>query len=442
MSGKEGFLYRHVGVLKSWKKQWFFVEENQLKFADKAGKKERGSIDLSKVTQVQAVADHKRPAFKIVAAGKTHTLAAETQQECQSWIEALQPGSAAPKSASSPAHPAAHARHPGMADYTVLKTIGKGGFGVVQLVRSNIDRQLYAMKTMDKRVLQEADQVSQTIVERDVLFKVRHPFTVGAHATFQTPETIVMILDYIPGGELFGRLKEDGKFSESRARLYAAELALAIGHLHSNGFIYRDLKPENILVDTGGHLRVTDFGLVKAKMQDAKATTSTFCGTPEYIAPEMLLQQPYTKGVDWWSFGVLFFEMLAGLPPFYDENTNKMYRKILSSEIPFPSSFSREARDLIEKLLDRDPERRLGANERDVEDIKAHAFFRVLSWEKVYNKEYTPEWVPRIASDQDTKFFNEDDIEDSIPDVSGAVVQPETQAQFHGFTFTEDGPLK
>jgi serine/threonine protein kinase len=328
-----------------------------------------------------------------------------------------------------------------MGDYTILKTIGKGSFGVVQLVRSNIDRKLYAMKTMDKRVLQEADQVSQTIVERDVLFKVQHPFTVGAHATFQTPETIVMILDYVPGGELFGRLKAEGKFSESRARLYAAELTLAIGHLHSNGFVYRDLKPENILVDAGGHLRVTDFGLVKAKMQDAKATTSTFCGTPEYIAPEMLQQQPYTKAVDWWSFGILVFEMLTGIPPFYDENTNKMYRKILHSEIPFPAEFSRESKDLIQKLLDRNPETRLGASQRDVEEIKTHVFFRALAWDKVYNREYTPEWVPRMASEQDTKFFNEDDIEDTIPDVSGAVIQADTQAQFRGFTYTDDGPL-
>jgi len=198
-----------------------------------------------------------------------------------------------------------------------------------------------------------------------------------------------MVLDYVPGGELFGRLKEEGSFSEQRVRLYAAEILVGLGHLHSLKYVYRDLKPENILVDSDGHLKLTDFGLVKTKME-TDSTTSTFCGTPEYIAPEMLQQQPYTKSVDWWSFGILVYEMLTGLPPFYDENVNKMYRMILSEPLTFPDSMSPEAQDLISQLLDRNPETRLGASANDYEDIKKHPFFAPLNWDKVLSKQYTP----------------------------------------------------
>jgi serine/threonine protein kinase len=440
MSTKQGYLHKQGrGVLKSWKKYWFSIEGSLLKYSEKAGKKEKASVELSKVSQVQPIAEGKRFAFRVVTPGKTFTLAAESAASCQAWMDALQPKQA--KAQAPGACPAATGHHPSLDDYTMIKLIGKGSYGAVHLVRSKLDHHLYAMKLMDKRVLQEGDQVSQTIIERDVLFKIRHPFTVAAHATFQSHDTIYMILDYVPGGELFGRLKAEGKFSQRRVRLYAAELALAIGHLHANGYIYRDLKPENVLVDEGGHLRITDFGLVKSKMKDAAATTGTFCGTPEYIAPEMLQRLPYTRAVDWWSLGILVFEMVAGIPPFYDENTNRMYRKILQEDITFPADFSPGLRGLIGRLLDRNPATRLGAGDQDVEDVKTHPFFEGLSWDGVYKKEIAPEWVPRIASDTDTTFFNEDDLEDAQPDVSGTVLQAATQEEFKGFTFTDEGPL-
>jgi serine/threonine protein kinase len=291
---------------------------------------------------------------------------------------------------------------------------------------------------MEKQLLQETDQVTATITEKQVLFKVTHPFCVSAHATFQTPDLIVMVLDYVAGGELFGRLKEEGKFNENRTRLYAAELALAIGHLHKQGFIYRDLKPENILVDTTGHLKMTDFGLVKSQMNGAAATTTTFCGTPEYIAPEMLQQQPYTKSVDWWSFGILIYEMLAGIPPFYDENTNRMYRRIISEEIAFPSDFPQAGQDLVNALCDRNPATRLGASEDDVEEIKRHPFFGTLVWDKVLKKEYKPEWVPKIKNDQDTQFFDpEAEDGDGAEETTPGIVLATTQEQFQGFTCTD-----
>ena len=251
-----------------------------------------------------------------------------------------------------------------------------------------------------------------------------------------------MVLDYVPGGELFGRLKEEGRFSENRTILYAAEILLGLGHLHKLGFVYRDLKPENILVDANGHLKITDFGLVKTNM-NVNSTTRTICGTPEYIAPEMLQQHPYTKSVDWWSYGVLVFEMLTGLPPFYDDNTNKMYRLIISGSINYPSYVSSNAKDFISKLLDRNPSTRLGASEEDVEEIKRHPFFSSLNWNDVFEKKYKPEWVPDMKSETDTHLFDEqftqEDAAVSFEDES--LLDQKTQNEFIGFTCTKDNEL-
>jgi serine/threonine protein kinase len=439
MSAKEGWLYKQGSMLKGWKKRWFSLQGGRLSFSEKQGKKELGSIDVSQVASVQSGTEGKRPVLRLSVPSRSYVLAADTAREIQEWVAALAPRAAgAPAAAPAPAPAPGPARKPSLDDYLVLSPIGKGSFGTVQLVRSKLDRRLYAMKRMEKRLLQETDSVAQALTEKRVLFEVAHPFCVSAHATFQTPELIVMVLDYVPGGELFGRLKEEGKFGEGRARLYAAELALAIGHLHAHGFVYRDLKPENILVDRDGHLRITDFGLVK-KVADAGATTSTFCGTPEYIAPEMLQQQPYTKAVDWWSYGVLFYEMLAGIPPFYDENTNRMYRRILSEEIKYPADFPPAARDFVGALCDRNPATRLGASERDVEEIKAHPFFAGVSWDMILRKQCTPEWVPHITSEHDTQFFDKEALEGAPTEAAaGTAVLASTQDQFKGFTCTEE----
>jgi serine/threonine protein kinase len=298
------------------------------------------------------------------------------------------------------------------------------------------------MKTMEKKLLEETEQVQATLVEKNVLLTLNHPFLVGAHATFQSPQNIYMVIDYVPGGELFKRLQDDGKFSESRARLYTAEIALGLGFLHSKGFIYRDLKPENILVDAGGHLRITDFGLVKGSMSTSASTTTTFCGTPEYIAPEMLQQQPYTKAVDWWSLGILVFEMLSGLPPFYDENTNKMYRMILQDDINYPAGISAAAKDFIGALLDRNAGTRLGAGDADVEELKGHAFFDGLKWADIEAKKIKPEWVPDIKGEGDTHLFDAEFTDEAAGGGAGdAFIDPSTQAQFQGFTCTAESAV-
>jgi serine/threonine protein kinase len=438
-TGKEGWLHHQSGMLKSWKKQWFSLQGSRLSYSEKPGKKEQGFIDLSQKPKVERSTEGKRHLLQIVTSTRTYVVSADSSKESDEWFTALSSVSPTSTTSSGESSVPAAVRKPCMEDYLVVSPLGKGSFGIVQLVRSKRDHKLYAMKLLEKKLLQELAQVSQTIIEKEVLFEVAHPFCVSAHATFQTPELVVMVLDYVPGGELFGRLKEEGKFNENRTRLYAAELVLAIGHLHSRGLIYRDLKPENILVDRDGHLKITDFGLVKSRMNGATSTTTTFCGTPEYVAPEMLQQKPYTKSVDWWSLGILIYEMLVGIPPFYDENTNRMYRRILSEEIEYPSDFPPKAQDLVNKLCDRTPPRRLGASERDVEEIKEHPFFESLIWENVLQRQYTPGWIPRIVNDQDTQFFDQEALEGPTREIAAeTVVLASTQDQFKGFTCTDE----
>jgi serine/threonine protein kinase len=322
--------------------------------------------------------------------------------------------------------------------------IGRGTYGTVQLVRNINDQQLYAMKSMTKHLLAQSDQIGQARDERDALLAVAHPFLVSAHFTFQSDTKVFLVLDYVPGGELFLRLRQEKSFSESRARLYAAEILLGLGHLHSRGMIYRDLKPENVLVDAEGHIRLTDFGLVKMHMDSSHSTATTFCGVPEYIAPEMLTQKPYTRAVDWWSFGILLYEMIEGVPPFYDENTNRMYHEILNAPVRFSKGkMSEAAQDVILKLLEKDPARRLGGGEGDCEEIKAHPFFGGLDWDQVMGRQIPPEWKPVITADDDTSNFDPllegDDQEpdgEADPSVGAGV-----QYAFRKFTSVGDGNM-
>jgi serine/threonine protein kinase len=248
-------------------------------------------------------------------------------------------------------------------DFELLKVIGKGSFGKVMQVMKKDTQRIYALKTIRKQHIISRSEVTHTLAERSVLAQINNPFIVPLKFSFQSPEKLYLVLSFVNGGELFHHLQKEQRFDINRSRFYAAELLCALECLHGFGVIYRDLKPENILVDYVGHIALCDFGLCKLDMKD-EDKTNTFCGTPEYLAPELLHGQGYTKAVDWWTLGVLLYEMLTGLPPFYDENTNEMYRKILAEPLHFPGPdvVPPAARDLLTRLLDRDATRRLGSN--------------------------------------------------------------------------------
>ncbi|CAD6571770.1 MAG: hypothetical protein TREMPRED_000366 [Tremellales sp. Tagirdzhanova-0007] len=320
--------------------------------------------------------------------------------------------------------------------FELLKVIGKGSFGKVMQVRKRDTLRIYALKTIRKAHIVSRSEVTHTLAERTVLAQVNCPFIVPLKFSFQSTEKLYLVLAFVNGGELFHHLQREGKFNETRSRFYAAELLLALEHLHGFNVVYRDLKPENILLDYRGNIALCDFGLCKLNMS-ASDTTNTFCGTPEYLAPELLSGHGYTKCVDWWTLGVLLYEMLTGLPPFYDENTNEMYRKILSDPLRFPDEVSGEARSLLAALLDRDPARRLGV--RGAQDIKNHPFFsRHIDFKKLWQKATPPPFKPAVTSAIDTSNFDEEFTSevplDSVVDDSH--LSQTVQQQFEGFSWS------
>eukprot|EP01097_Dermamoeba_algensis_P009991 TRINITY_DN71_c0_g1_i6.p1 TRINITY_DN71_c0_g1~~TRINITY_DN71_c0_g1_i6.p1 ORF type:complete len:288 (-),score=58.99 TRINITY_DN71_c0_g1_i6:395-1258(-) len=245
-------------------------------------------------------------------------------------------------------------------DFDLLNVIGRGSFGKVFQVRKKNTGKIFALKVLNKKTIIERNEVDHTKAERNILQKLIHPFLMNLHYSFQTPDKLYFVMDYVNGGELFYHLQKDRKFSEERTRFYCAEIVLGLEYLHSENVIYRDLKPENLLLTQEGHICLTDFGIAKEGLGDDDRT-ETFCGTPEYLAPEILENNPYGKGVDWWSFGTLMYEMLNGLPPFYAQDIQEMYTKIISSPLEFSSAFNGgpDAKSLIKQLLERNPEKRL-----------------------------------------------------------------------------------
>eukprot|EP01135_Chromosphaera_perkinsii_P001613 Nk52_evm83s207 gene=Nk52_evmTU83s207 len=327
-------------------------------------------------------------------------------------------------------------------DFELLKVIGKGSFGKVMQVRKKDTGRVYAMKILKKDYIVARDEVVHTRAERKILETNTNPFLVGLKFSFQTKEKIYLVLDYINGGELFYHMQNDNDFSEERGRFYTAQLLLALEHLHKHDIIYRDLKPENILLDYTGYLALTDFGLCKENV-GAEQKTNTFCGTPEYMAPEVLQQKGYGPAVDWWTLGILLYEMLAGLPPFYDENTNAMYHKILFSPLTFPPEMARPARSLITGLLEREPSKRLGYGKNGAQDIKSHEFFKGLNWDHLMKKKLVAPWRPKLASLTDTSNFDPEftamKVEDSVVETSQ--LSKTMQEQFKGFTFVDKSEM-
>ncbi|KAH8424543.1 serine/threonine-protein kinase [Aspergillus melleus] len=321
-------------------------------------------------------------------------------------------------------------------DFDLLKVVGKGSFGKVMQVMKKDTGRIYALKTIRKAHIISRSEVTHTLAERSVLAQINNPFIVPLKFSFQSPEKLYLVLAFVNGGELFHHLQREQRFDINRARFYTAELLCALECLHGFKVIYRDLKPENILLDYTGHIALCDFGLCKLDMKD-EDRTNTFCGTPEYLAPELLLGNGYTKTVDWWTLGVLLYEMLTGLPPFYDENTNDMYRKILQEPLTFPSSdvVPPAARDLLTRLLDRDPQRRLGAN--GAAEIKSHHFFANIDWRKLLQRKYEPSFRPNVLDARDTANFDREFTQEAPQDsyVDGPVLSQTMQQQFEGWSY-------
>jgi len=282
------------------------------------------------------------------------------------------------------------------------------------------------------------NQVEHTKTERNVLKAVEHPFIVRIFHAFQTPKRLHFVLEFCAGGELFFHLSRSGRFIEPTAKFYAGELLLAIEYLHSLDIIYRDLKSENVLLDAQGHVKLTDFGLSKEGIADNISAT-TLCGTPEYLAPEMLSQSGHGKSVDWYSFGALIYEMLSGLPPFYTQDRKQLFDRIRNAQLTFPTYMSSNARRICTELMRRDPNDRLGAV-ADADDVKQHKFWGSTDWQKLYNKEVPPPFVPQLRSPCDTRYFDKEGMDKQCaePEDYG---KPAESGVFEGFTRHSPDPF-
>jgi RAC serine/threonine-protein kinase len=327
---------------------------------------------------------------------------------------------------------------PRLDSFQMIKVIGKGSFGKVFLVREKRTKEMFALKVLKKDNIIKRNQVEHTKTERSVLGYVSHPFIVGLNMAFQSNDKLYFVLDYCAGGELFFHLGKVGKFTEHRACFYAAEITLAIDYVHALDIVYRDLKPENVLLDSRGHVRLTDFGLSKEGISKSSSGANSFCGTPEYLAPEILNRQGHGRAVDWWSLGALLYEMLTGLPPFYCRDREKLFEKIRKGTLEYPKYLSPRAHQILRGLLTKDPHRRLGSGPNDAGDIKAQDFFADLNWDKLMKGEIPPPWDPQIHGSLDTSQF---DLEfTSMPLHSPGAHQgggTSTDNVFEGFTFTD-----
>ncbi|XP_035296338.1 ribosomal protein S6 kinase alpha-2 isoform X4 [Cricetulus griseus] len=320
--------------------------------------------------------------------------------------------------------------------FELLKVLGQGSYGKVFLVRkvSGSDAgQLYAMKVLKKATLKVRDRV-RSKMERDILAEVNHPFIVKLHYAFQTEGKLYLILDFLRGGDLFTRLSKEVMFTEEDVKFYLAELALALDHLHGLGIIYRDLKPENILLDEEGHIKITDFGLSKEAIDHDKRAYS-FCGTIEYMAPEVVNRRGHTQSADWWSFGVLMFEMLTGSLPFQGKDRKETMALILKAKLGMPQFLSMEAQSLLRALFKRNPCNRLGAGIDGVEEIKRHPFFVTIDWNKLYRKEIKPPFKPAVGRPEDTFHFDPEFTARTPTDSPGVPPSANAHHLFRGFSF-------
>lgn len=329
----------------------------------------------------------------------------------------------------------------GLDDFNFLAVLGKGNFGKVMLAESKKTTNLYAIKVLKKDFIIENDEVESTRSERRV-FQIAnresHPFLLNLYSCFQTENRVYFVMDYVSGGDLMWHIQKEGVFKPGRAQFYAAEVLLGIKHFHDNGVIYRDLKLDNILLTRDGHVKIADYGLCKEDM-DYGRTTGTFCGTPEFMAPEILLEQRYGLAVDWWAFGVLIYQMVLGQSPFRGEDEDEIFDAILADEPRYPITLPGNCVSILTQLLTREPERRLGSGPRDAEEIMAHPYFANVNFDDIYHKRIPPPFVPKITSPTDVTNFDQEFTKETpaLTPVTTTLTSA-MQDQFRNFTWMCD----
>uniref|UniRef100_A0AAY4A1K3 Protein kinase C n=1 Tax=Denticeps clupeoides TaxID=299321 RepID=A0AAY4A1K3_9TELE len=335
----------------------------------------------------------------------------------------------------------------GLADFDLLRVIGRGSYAKVLLVRLKKTERVYAMKVVKKELVNDDEDIDWVQTEKHVFEQAsNHPFLVGLHSCFQTESRLFFVIEYVNGGDLMFHMQRQRKLPEEHARFYSAEISLALNYLHERGIIYRDLKLDNVLLESEGHIKLTDYGMCKEGLRPGD-TTSTFCGTPNYIAPEILRGEDYGFSVDWWALGVLMFEMMAGRSPFDivgssdnpDQNTEDyLFQVILEKQIRIPRSLSVKAASVLKGFLNKDPKDRLGCHpQTGFADIMGHPFFRNVDWDLMEQKQVVPPFKPNISGEFGLDNFDAQFTNEPIqltPDDED-VVKKIDQSEFEGFEY-------
>ncbi|EKE41425.1 hypothetical protein ENUP19_0347G0050 [Entamoeba nuttalli] len=425
---KTGWLVKEGGKWKSWKRRFFVFEQTTLSYyKDQLLFSKMGEIPLELATCIEPVRRYKKHdyVFKIVTPSRTYYINCADEKDMNDWISCLKDIS----DRINVSLDKSEDKCVNSEDFDIISLIGKGAFGKVYLVKNKETQTLFAMKVIQKKQVIERDEVQHSLEEKNILAKIKHPFLVNLYCSFQTSVNLHYVIDYCPGGELYSLMKKEQTMNEKRTKFYAGQLVLALEHLHNQGIIYRDVKPENILICADGYIRLTDFGLSKMGISD-NSKTATFCGTPEYLAPEVIQNVAYTNAIDWWGLGVLIYEMLYGTVPFYDENIQRLYHNILYNQVTFleHTEISLECRDIISQLLKKNPIERL----HETDAIKSHPWFHNLHWDNLFAKKVLPDYLPQLSSPTDLRYFYNEITEESLS-LGGEAVSNEL---FTDFTYS------
>lgn len=357
--------------------------------------------EISKMTSTTVPSKTETPLKSTVTASKIQKEVEPIKEEEVKEVPKKEKTSSSSAAATVP-RPTVEKKKFKLDDFVIMQTLGTGSFGRVHLVKHKETGKYYAMKVLVKRQIIESKQVEHTINEKKILETLDHPYMVNLIGSFKDNRNLYIVLEYVCGGELFSYLRQCKRLPNHVARFYAAEVVLAFEHLHSKDIIYRDLKPENLLIDKNGNIKITDFGFAKY----VPDVTWTLCGTPDYLAPEIIQSKGYGKAVDWYALGVLIYEMLAGFPPFYDEDQMRLYERILEGRLRWPSYFDPAAKDLIKRLLSPDLTKRYGNLKSGSADIKKHKWFSEIDWKKLAEVKVKAPYIPPFTSEGDASNFD------------------------------------
>lgn len=363
--------------------------------------------------------------FTIFLAKESYKFGCESLTQAKKWIVVL----------TSHKEKNMKLKMPKLSDFTIISKIGCGHSGEVLLAKHIKTNQYYALKSIPKENIYKS-KVARAISERNILMEASHPFITRLISTFQTDERLFLVLEFIQGGDLLFHINQGLRLSPETIRLYLAEIATALSYLHHLGVVFRDLKPSNILIGKDGHLKLTDFGLSRYLIDDS--VTKSFCGTSEYIAPEMIKNQGYGFAVDWWAFGVLAYLLFEGILPFRSLNLSRLYNQITSSPLKFMKKLPDDTTDFIQKLLIKDPECRLGCGKQGDSEIFDHPFFKDIIWKDVYYKKYDPDFKPYSGDYNEMNYNFDKSVTSQCPDSCKIKdVKCECIYQIQGFSFTD-----